>query len=267
MTESATKNVKTIQQLLEEGGPRDATATLDRLWAIMSNWREQVLARVELSLDASTDDIRDYSSADGSAQGQVLSYTGPKVDYFVNSWVGNPEMGFTNIHFNLWVSPEWNVPHLGIVFGTVPDLFFYVDYTPRTDMVEHAGDLDRFFADFNDDYLAMREVPGLTEFTSVDPYIRLSKSPVACGFTADLTDENIERFTALGQKYLDQWFAWMDSAEPMPADRVEAVRRRDTAVRREQGRRDPANPIGDRLFGHELSRRLLHGLWGMDVLA
>jgi hypothetical protein len=264
---SETKGVKTLQEIWDEQGPRDNSAMLERLWAIQSGWRDQVLDRLELTPDAETEDIRSYATDDGAARGELFSYKGPKIDYFVNSWIGNPALGFTNIHFNLWVAPEYKVPHLGIVFGTIPDLFFYADYASRVDMIEHTDHLDRYFAPANSDYLGLRDVADLDEFTSIDPYIRLSKSPVACGFSSPITDENIDRFAALGQKYLDRWFGWMEDPELTPADEIEAVRRRDIAIRREQGRRDPANPIGEKMFGVERGRRLLHGLWGMDVYA
>jgi hypothetical protein len=263
----ATKTVRTIQEHLEQGGAVDATAALDRLWSIQSGWREQVLHHLDLTLDPSTEDVRSYTSTDGQARGEIYSYTGPQLAYFVNSWVGNPALGFTNLHFNLWVAPEYRVPHLGIVFGTIPDLFFYVDYASRVDMVEHADHLDRYFSLANDDYLAARELDGFTEFTSIDPYIRLSKSPVGIGGSAALTEPFIEQFAAIGQRYLDRWLGWMDDAERTPTDEIDAQRRRDLAMRREQGRRDPANPIGERMFGAEKASRLLNGLWGMDVEA
>ena len=240
--QNETKNVKTLQEIWDEQGPRDNSAMLERLWAIQCGWRDQVLAKVELTLDPETDDIRSYETDDGAARGELFSYRGPKIDYFVNSWIGNPALGFTNIHFNLWVAPEYKIPHLGIVFGTIPDLFFYADFASRVDMVEHTDYLDKYFAPANDDYLGMREVAGLTEFTSIDPYIRLSKSPVACGFSSEITDENIDRFAALGQKYLDQWFEWIADPELTPKDEIEAVRRRDIAHPSRAGSSRPGQP-------------------------
>jgi hypothetical protein len=183
----------------------------------------------------------------------------------VNSYIGNPALGFTNVHFNIWTSADYLTPHMGIVFGTIPDMFFYVDFTARVDTVEDGAYLDRYHGSMNAEWLADRANDNLTPFTSVDPYIRLSASPVAQGFSADLNEDNLATAFGLAHKYLDTWIGWISDPEPTPADQIEAVRRRDVAIRKQQGFRDPANPIGTKMFGEERGRYLLSGLWGMDV--
>jgi hypothetical protein len=232
----------------------------------MGDLRARLMGVVELHPHEQWQDLRHYGTDDGSARGELLAMRGPTVDYFVNSYIGNPAMGFTNCHFNAWVSPELLTPHLGIVFGTIPDLFFYVDVTSRVDMVEDGGYLDRYHAQLNERWLSNRELEGFAPFHSVDPYIRLSASPVAQGWSAPLTEENLQAVFGVARSYLETWLGWMADPERTPADQVDAVRRRDTAIRKQQGFRDPANPIGVRMFGEERGRYLLSGLWGMDVL-
>jgi hypothetical protein len=258
--------VRTIQEILDEKAPFDASTVLDRFWAEMGDLRARLMEVVELHPHEQWQDLRHYGTDDGGARGELLAMQGPTVDYFVNSYIGNPALGFTNCHFNAWVAPELLTPHLGIVFGTIPDLFFYVDVTSRVDMVEDGGYLDRYHAQLNERWLAHRELDGFTPFHSVDPYIRLSASPVAQGWSAPLTEENLQAVFGIARSYLETWLGWIADPEPTPADQVEAVRRRDTAIRKQQGFRDPANPIGVRMFGEERGRYLLSGLWGMDVL-
>jgi hypothetical protein len=257
--------IKTIEEIMEEKGTFDASTILDRFWAEMALLRGKLFDAVELHPHEQWQDLKSYESIDGGAHGELLAYRGPKVDYFVNSYLGNPALGFTNVHFNIWTSPDYLTPHMGIVFGTIPDLFFYVDFTSRLDCVEHGDYLDRYHGTLNDEWLRDRSDDAFTPFVSVDPYIRLSASPVAQGYSAELTEENIQKVFALAHKYLDQWIAWIADPEPTPAELVESVRRRDTAIRKQQGFRDPANPIGVRMFGEERGRYLLSGLWGMDV--
>lgn len=257
---------KSIQEMLDEGGPKDLGYAFDRFSAKMTDMREQVLAAVPLELDPDTEDIRTYEGS-GGVKGGLLSYRGELLDYFVASWVGNPGLGFLNMHFNAWVAPKYKIPHLGVVFGTVPDLFFYADFTPRVDMVEHADYSDRYYKPANDDFLALTGDERLKPFVSLEPYIRLSASPVASGYTGVVSDDTIDLVTGVAQKYLDRWLGWAKDPERTPADELAAIARRDKAIRMEQGHRDPANPVAVKFFGEEKSRRLLHGLWGMDVEA
>jgi hypothetical protein len=261
-----TAQVKTIQQIMEEKAPFDASTILDRFWSEMAALRGKLMDGVELHPHEQWQDLRDgFVSNDGTARGELLAYRGPKVDYFVNSYLGNPALGFTNVHFNIWTSADYLTPHMGIVFGTIPDLFFYVDFTSRVDMVEDGAYLDRYHGAINAEWLADQDVADLKPFVSIDPYIRLSASPIAQGYSAELTEENVQRIFTLAHKYLDTWLGWIADPEPTPAEQVEAVRRRDTAIRKQQGFRDPANPIGIKFFGEERGRYLLSGLWGMDV--
>jgi hypothetical protein len=259
--------VRTIQEIMQERPTFDASTILARFWAETGVLRGKLMDAVELHPHEQWQDLRDgFVSLDGSARGELLAYRGPKIDYFVNSYLGNPALGFTNVHFNIWTSADYLTPHMGIVFGTIPDLFFYVDLTARVDTVEDGDYLDRYHGTVNAEWLADRDVEGFSPFVSIDPYIRLSASPIAQGYSASLTEENVQRVFGLAHSYLDTWLGWIADPEPTPADQVEAVRRRDTAIRRQQGRRDPANPIGMRFFGEERGRYLLSGLWGMDVL-
>ena len=42
----------------------------------------------------------------------VLSATsGPEIDWLVYSWTGQPKSSFCNVHLNVWLGPQYDVPH------------------------------------------------------------------------------------------------------------------------------------------------------------
>lgn len=49
-----------------------------------------------------------------------------------------------------------------------------------------------------------------------------------------------------------------------PAEEQAALAARDLHIRRAIAERDPANPIGAKLFGEQMANRLVRGLWGGD---
>ena len=57
----------------------------------------------------------------------------------------NPPLGFTNMHVTAWLGPHIDVPHLGIAWGTLPDLWFYIDYNPRSDLMLDTDALDKYW--------------------------------------------------------------------------------------------------------------------------
>lgn len=257
--------VKSIQELLDESPATDNTTTLGRLWGVMGELRAKLLARFELHPNPDTEDLRAYGTADGRFRGEMFTFRGPVIDYLVSSWIGNPALGFTNLHLNIWLKPHLRVPHLGIVFGTIPDLFFYADYVPRTDLWVDLDYLDRYYEPLNPGYLELRGDARLKPFVSLSTYIRQAQSPAALAYTAPVNDDTISLVTAAAHERLDRWLDWMEQPEVTPeADRA-AMAQRDLAIRRATGQRDPANAIGVRAFGAEYAGRLLAGLWGVRL--
>ena len=49
------------------------------------------------------------------------------------------------MHLTIWLDQQIRVPHLAYAFATVPHLFFYMDYIPRTDLFTDLEYLDRYF--------------------------------------------------------------------------------------------------------------------------
>jgi hypothetical protein len=68
----------------------------------------------------------------------------------------------------------------------------------------------------------------------------------------------------LAHSRLDRWLQWVDAAPVVPEDERPALRARDEAVRRNIAERDPANVMGVKYFGEEMTKDLVNALWGGD---
>jgi hypothetical protein len=203
-----------------------------------------------------------YQSPDGSVRGSLETFSGPEIDWLVHSWLGNPGSGFTNIHLNTWLGPQVRVPHLALVLGTIPEVFFYFDLVPRVDMHCDLDYLDRYYAPFNQMFLDFTAHPAMRRFVSREIYMRQAISPCGLCFTCPPEDEILALLECSAHRLIDQWLAWVDEAAPVPEAERAALRARDERLRRNVAERDPANALAERLLGPELTRELVGVLWG-----
>ena len=97
--------------------------------------------------------FENYTSPDGKYQGSLNTFTGPEVDWLVYSWLGQPKTSFCNMHLNMWLGPQVDVPHVSFVFGTVPDFFAYSDFPPRYDLWDAPEYCDKYYDQQNDSFL------------------------------------------------------------------------------------------------------------------
>ncbi|MCP4812684.1 MAG: oxidoreductase, partial [Planctomycetaceae bacterium] len=58
------------------------------------------------------------------------------------------------------------------------------------------------------------------------------------------------------------WLGWVDEAEKTPVESRAAIAQRDEQIRRNICERDPANNLGDKLFGKDNSDAMVATLWG-----
>jgi hypothetical protein len=259
------ETVKSLVEMLDERPPIDNNEAFNQLFAIYNDLRRTIDARFTLTVDDSCADFMPYDGLPGTgAKGFLSTWTGPGIDWMVHSWVGNPQFGFSNMHFTVWLGPETDVPHLAFALGTVPDLFFYLDFLPRVDMSVETAYLDRYYEPNNARALELRQNPDLTLFVSKSLYVRQVISENALCYTCKHTPENIALIRTLTHDLFAQWLGWLNAAEPTPPETRPALAARDLAIRRNSAERDPANAIGVRLFGAELTERLVRGLWGGD---
>ena len=256
-----------VEEIFDKRGATDATQTFERLWSITEELMVKIRARFELTRDPSTEDLESYKGDADFPSGRLAAYSGPEIDWLVHSWIGNPPLGFTNMHVTAWLGPQIDVPHLGIAWGTLPDLWFYIDYNPRSDLMLDTEALDKYYAPMNEEFLELRADDGLAPFTSKELYVRQALSDVATCFTVPETvydEARLEQISELAHRRVDEWLTFVDTAEPVPEERRAQLAADDLARRRNIAERDPANIMAVRFFGEELAGRLVRALWGGD---
>jgi len=255
------ESLKGVEEFFDESTTTDSTATFNALWEILGEVKAKVDARFDTQLDPSSEEFSSYGDPDGP-RGSISAYVGPEIDWMIHSWIGNPEAGFTNMHLTAWLGPQTPVPHLGLAWGTIPDLWFYIDFQPRSDLMVNTSELFEYFDPFNERFLELRADPRLTTFTSKSTYVRQAVSEVAPCFTAPTNADSLTLIRELAHERVDAWLSHIDAAPEVPeADRA-ALAERDLTVRRNIAVLDPANVMGVRFFGQEWTDKLVGQLWG-----
>lgn len=240
----------------------DTTSVFEQLWGLTNELRQKLDARFELHLNASTQDLQQYASIDGSSQGALNTFSGPEINWLVHSWLRNPQSGFSNIHLTVWLESQIRVPHLAFAFATVPFLFFYMDYIPRSDLSVDLNYLDRYYEPVNQTFLTLQADSRLKPYISKTLYIRQVQSQTSACYTCPTTDETLSLLSTVAHEMVDRWLVWVDAAEPVPEADRSVLSQRDLTVRRAIAERDPDNAIAVRLFGAEMADRLVRALWG-----
>ena len=240
-----------IIDLVEQSPDVDNREVFTQLWAILAEMNDKIQARFELNLDPCSKRFEDYKiiSVGDGAEGSLHTYTGPEVDWYVHSYIGSPESTFTNMHITLSLGPQYAVPNFGFALGTVPDLFMYMDYIPRVDLVSNMDYADMYYTEVNEEFLDLQSDDRFNPFISRDLYTRIAMTPTAVGYTAKADSDLIEKVRGVAMSRLDRWLGWVDSAEKTPLQDRAAIAARDEQIRRNICERDPANNLGERLFG------------------
>ena len=254
-----------IEEMVAADGAVDNRETFEALWGILGEMFAKVQQRFELAADPSTSSLQPYGQADGDAGGYLATYAGPEIDWLVHSWTGNPAATFTNMHLTINLGPQVDVPQFGFALGTVPDLFWYMDYMPRKDLWCHPDYADRYYGgEVNDQYIRMQREASFKPFVSRDLYTRVAQSPCSVCYGAPDSPDNIAVIRELAHAQIDRWLAWVDAAEPTPEEDRAAQAERDLYIRRTICDRDPANIVAVNLFGQDLADQLVRALWGGD---
>ncbi len=254
-----------ISDLVEQSPDVDNRETFNKLWAILAEMNEKIQARFDLTLDPCSEKFADYrniSVEGGGSEGSLKTYTGPEVDWYVHSYIGSPESTFTNMHITLSLGPQYDVPHFGFALGTVPDLFMYMDYLPRVDLVANPGYSDRYYSEANEEFLGLQEDERFNPFISRSLYTRIALTPTAVCYIAAREDEIIKKVRGIAMERLECWLKWVNEAEPTAVADRPALAARDEHIRRTICERDPANNLGENLFGKENADLMVATLWG-----
>ena len=254
-----------VEQMVDATPRADVTETFQEWRELLSGLKDRIGQRFALTRDPATIDLDSYGDAATGPSGSLAAYSGPEIDWLVHSWIGDPRTGFVNLHLTAWLGPHTRVPHLGAALLLWPDGWFYVDALPRTDMVSDPDYFDRYYAGNDAPWLTFKdEHPDFTWFTSCTGFIRASLSATAYCYSFPPTRPNLDTVAALLTARVEQWLGWVDDGEPVPEGERAELAARDLATRRNIAERDPANVMGERMFGPELTRRLVRGLWGGD---
>ena len=81
-------------------------------------------------------------------------------------------------------------------------------------------------------------------------------------YVADTNSSVIDRVACAADTMIDRWLGWLQEDQGVPVEEREALRARDLYVRRSIAETDPANVVGEKLVGKELTKRLVEALWG-----
>ncbi|MCS6947079.1 MAG: hypothetical protein NZM12_05645 [Steroidobacteraceae bacterium] len=261
--------IKTIIEFLAEQPNVDVSHGWQRCWAIHSGIVERVKRRFPVEKHPSCAGREYYTSADGSMEGSFTAYTGAQVDWLVHSWLGNRKASLLDMNATVYLSQQNRVPHLVIIFGTIPKLFFYADYTPRVDLRVNLDYVRKYYEPANASAIRLRGHPNFTWNWSHGTYLRALMSPVCTSIVGELNDANIDVCETYLKEFVDRWFAWLDEAErePLPLAERAAQQRYDYYLRETGYREDPMNVLALRAFGEEEFKRMLELRIGSSQIA
>ena len=252
-----------VEELIEQTPHRDNQETFKLMWGITTELRQKLESRFELKQDSALADLsKGFTSLDGSAQGNLSAMSGPEIDWMIHSFMGTPAQSFTNMHLTVWLGSQVNVPHFGMALGTIPDMFVYLDYIPRVDMMLDVDYLDRYFEPHNQTFLDFEADQAFSPFVSRCLYMRQSQSDTSLCYMAKPTIKNIEKVQEAAHTMMDRWLDWVKVADSVSGAEQVALAQRDLLVRKTISQRDPANVMGEKLFGKKLTDRLVGSLWG-----
>ncbi len=243
-------DTKTIIQFLEENPDVDVSKAWERCWGILSDIKEKIAARFpDLEKDPSCEGREYYTSPDEAFEGSFNAWSSPKCEWLVNSWLGNRKASILDMNATAFLGPDTDVPHFVMVFGTIPKLFFYFDFTPRVNLLTNEDYLKKYYDADNQDYLALRGHENFQWAVSHGTYMRALNNPSTQSLSADLTDENIDILEKYAYNALDRWFGWLDNAEPVPEEKRAELQKNDHTIRRLGYELDPMNVLAEKVFG------------------
>jgi hypothetical protein len=254
---STGSETKTIMEFLSENPNVDVSRAWERCLGIHSKIVDRVRARFPVTRHAQNEGMDYWTSPDKQLEGGFWGYTGDQVDWLVYSWLGNRKASLLDMNATCFLSQQTRVPHMAVIFGTIPKLYFYAEYTPRVDLRTNYEYLVKYYEPANEGFLKFRSDPKWTRFVSHGTYLRALMSPVAISSHAELNDENITTCEKFLGEFVDRWFRWLDDAEEVPVEERAAQQAYDYKVRELGYRTDPMNVLPQRILGvEEFNRRL-----------
>lgn len=258
---------KTIHEYLAENPDTDVTESHAALFGILTELRGRVESQFPELVKQPACEGLDYWSTEGGYEGSMATWTSPRAEHVANSWIGNRKASILDMNLQVWLGPQIDVPHLVIVFGTIPALFYYSELVPRRDLMTDLDYLHTYYDEDNSDYLELRGDPRFSWSVSHGTYMRAYLSPSAHSYTTERTPEMIEVLRDHVNRRFDRWMRWVENAKPVPAQEREALQERDHLIREYGYTQDPMNAISKRFLGEERTQQLLEVRYGAAQIA
>ncbi len=257
-------NLKSVQEYFDEAGPTDVTALFADWKGLTDRLAAKVHNHFELERDPSSEEFEAFSSENGPS-GSVHAYAGPEIDWMIHSHMENAALGFVNVHLTIWLGPQVRVPHFGMALGAFPQGWLFLDSVARSNLMVDTDSYDKYYGPLNEEWEQIQaQNEWLEPFVSRSAFVRASLSPTAYCFMGPADQRMTTLVGDLAERQLDRWLQWVDEAERVPLEEQAELAAADEATRRNIAERDPANEMGDRFFGEEMTQRLIRTLWGGD---
>jgi hypothetical protein len=270
MAEDTIRQTKTIHEYLAETPDVDVTDTHQKLYGILGDLKDRVLAEMPDLTPQPASAGLEYWQNDAGYEGSMQTWTGQHAEHVAHSFIGNRKASILDMNLQVFLSQETDVPHLVMVFGTIPNVFYYSELVARRDIRVDVDYLNKYYGAENDAFLKLRGNPKFTWSVSHGVYMRALNSPNAHSYTAELgaEDEIIPILREAATERFETWLGWWKDGlkNPLPeSERVELMKR-DHLLRRYGYELDPMNKISENNLGVERTRELLDVRVGRDQI-
>ncbi|PSM45590.1 red chlorophyll catabolite reductase [Chroococcidiopsis sp. CCALA 051] len=245
----------------------ERVTVFDRLREIQGELYQKLTDRFDLRPEPANHPLQSFCSPDRSVTGSLQTFTGTNIDWLVYSFLHAAKTGFCAMRLTTWLSPQIRVPHLVFEFGTMPNVFLYMDYVPRVDLWSDLEYVEQFYEPLDSTYLKWRDEPNFSLFVSKGLYVRQFQSPAHLCFTCAGTEDSLAAIRTTAHEMCDRWLTWIEQAEPVPVEDRAALAQRDLRLRQISAERDPDNAIAAKIFGAELTEKLVRSLWNRESIS
>jgi hypothetical protein len=165
----------------------------------------------------------------------------------------------------VWLGPQVRVPDFGMALGAFPNGWVYLDSVPRSNLLVDTDSFDKYYGPLNARWEQIRQDNDFLEpFISRSAFVRAGLSPLAHCYLAPADQRTTDLVAELAEEHLERWIGWVDEAEQVPAEERAQLAENDLLTRRNIAERDPANEMGERFFGPDMTTTLIRALWGGD---
>ncbi|KHL15800.1 red chlorophyll catabolite reductase (RCC reductase) [Mumia flava] len=266
---SSSAQTKTIPEFLAEAPDVDSRELWQAFWEILTAAKDRITAELDVQPHPSSAGLSAWSTPDETYEGSLNTYAGDPdegVEWLVHSWIGNRRASILDMNLQVWLGPHVDVPHLVIVFGTIPNVFHFSDAIPRRDLMTDIDYLDRYYEPDNASWLALRGDDRFTWSVSHGTYMRAFLSPTGSSYVAERDESVIETLRAHVEERVTTWLGWVRDAEPVPVEQRAALRERDHALRTYAYTLDPMNELSKRFLGEQRVEELVSVRAGLEQI-